>query len=97
LLQNIASAKAETLACGTATAEVVAMTTNPSLNDWRPDNTFFNLLAGKDVVQVMPTDIASSAVADGNKGEATKLQKGIIKDFLPGTNGRELQMDWPPP
>ena len=97
VLRLIALAMAEILACGTATAEAVAMTTSATLNDWRPDDTFFDLLGGKDVVQAMLADIASPAVADGNKGETAKVQKGIIKDFLRGCNGREHKMDWLPP
>jgi ParB family transcriptional regulator, chromosome partitioning protein len=97
VLRLLALAMAETLACGTATAEATAMITSATLNDWRPDDTFFDLLAGKDVVHAMLADIASPAVADGNKGETTKVQKGIIKDFLYGTNGREHKMDWLPP
>jgi ParB family transcriptional regulator, chromosome partitioning protein len=93
----LALAMAETLASGTATTEAVAMTTSATLNDWRPDECFFDLLGGKDVVQAMLADIASPAVADGNNGETTKVQKGIIKDFLHGTNGRERKMDWLPP
>jgi ParB family transcriptional regulator, chromosome partitioning protein len=96
VLQLMALAMAETLACGTVTAEAVAMTTNATLNDWRPDDTFFDLLGGRDVVQAMLADIASPVVADGNKGETTKVQKGIIKDFLRGLNGREHKMDWLP-
>ncbi len=97
VMRLLALAMAETLACGTATAEATAMTTSATLCDWRPDDTFFDFLAGKDVVQAILADIASPAVADGNKGETTKVQKGIIKDFLHGTNGREHKMDWLPP
>ena len=97
VLRLLALAMAETLACGTATAEAVAMTTSATLNDWRPDKTFFDLLAGKDVVQAMLADIASPAVADGNRNESTKVQKGIINDFMHGTNGRDHKMDWLPP
>jgi ParB family transcriptional regulator, chromosome partitioning protein len=97
VLRLLALAMAETLACGTATAEAIAMTTSATLNDWRPDETFFDLLGGKDVVQAMLADIASPAVADGNKSETSKVQKGIIKDFLQGSNGREHKMDWLPP
>jgi ParB family transcriptional regulator, chromosome partitioning protein len=96
VLRLLALAMAETLASGTATAEATAMITSATLNDWRPDDTFFDLLVGKDVVQAMLADISSPAVADGNKGETTKVQKGIIKDFLHGTNGREHKMDWLP-
>jgi ParB family transcriptional regulator, chromosome partitioning protein len=97
VMRLLALAMAETLASGTATAEATAMITSATLNDWRPDETFFDLLAGKDVVQAMLADIASPAVADGNKGETSKVQKGIIKDFLHGTNAREHKMDWLPP
>jgi ParB family transcriptional regulator, chromosome partitioning protein len=97
VLRLLALAMAETLACGTATAEAVAMTTSATLNDWRPDDTFFDLLSGKDVVHAMLADVASPAVADGNKNETSKVQKGIIKDFLHGSNGREHKMDWLPP
>jgi ParB family transcriptional regulator, chromosome partitioning protein len=96
VLRLLALAMAETLACGTATAEATAMITSATLNDWRPDDIFFDLLGDKEVVQAMLADIASPAVADGNKGETTKVQKGIIKDFLHGTNGREHKMDWLP-
>jgi ParB family transcriptional regulator, chromosome partitioning protein len=96
VLRLMALAMSETLACGTATAEAVAMSTSATLNDWRPDDTFFDLLGGKDVVLAMLADIASPAVADGNKSETAKVQKGIIKDFLHGTNGREYKMDWLP-
>ena len=97
VLRLLALAMAETLASGTATVEATAMIASATLNDWRPDDTFFDLLAGKDVVQAMLADIASPAVADGNRNETTKVQKGIIKDFLHGTNGREHKMDWLPP
>ena len=97
VLRLLALAMAETLASGTAMAEATAMITSATLNDWRPDDTFFDLLGGKDVVQAMLADIASPAVADGNKGETIKVQKSIIKDFLHGTNGREHKMDWLPP
>jgi ParB family transcriptional regulator, chromosome partitioning protein len=97
VLRLLALAMAETLCCGTATAEAVAMTTSATLNDWRPEDTFFDLLGGKDVVQAMLADIASPAVADGNRNETAKVQKGIIKDFLHGTNGREHKMGWLPP
>ena len=73
------------------------MITSASLNDWRPDDIFFDLLGGKDLVQAMLADIASAAVDDGNKSETTKVQKGIIKDFLRGLNSRENKMDWIPP
>lgn len=97
VLRLLALAMAETLATGTAAAELAGAVTGATLNDWRPDDTFFDLLNGKDVVNALLSDVGSPAIAEGNKGETAKVQKGIIKDFLKGTNGREHKMDWLPP
>jgi ParB family transcriptional regulator, chromosome partitioning protein len=96
VLKLLALAMAETLAVGTATSELVGAETSVTLNDWRPDDIFFDLLGGKDVVNAMLADIASPAVADANKGETAKVQKGIIKDIMRGRSGRDHKMDWLP-
>ena len=97
VLRLVALAMAETLACGTATAELAGMVTGATLNDWRPDDTFFDLLGSKDVINAMLKDIASPSVAEGNKDDASKVKKGIIKDYMRGANGREHKPDWQPP
>ena len=97
VLRLLALAMAETLACGTATAELAGMVTGATLSDWRPDDTFFDLLGSKDVINAMLRDIASSSIAEGNRDEPSKVKKGIIKDYLCGLNGREHKADWLPP
>jgi ParB family transcriptional regulator, chromosome partitioning protein len=96
VLRLMALALAETLAAGTATAELAGAVTGATLNDWRPDDTFFELLNGKDVVNAVLADIGSAAIAEGNKAEPAKVQKGIIKDIMRGENGREQNADWLP-
>jgi ParB family transcriptional regulator, chromosome partitioning protein len=96
VLRLMALAMAETLAVGTAATELAGAVTHATLNDWRPDDTFFDLLSGKDVVIAMLSDIGSPAVAEANKDAMTKVQKGIIKDYLTGENGREQKADWLP-
>lgn len=96
VLKLLALAMAEILGLGTATAELVGHVTSATQKDWRPDDTFFDLLNGKDVVNALLSDIGSAAIADGNKAEPTKVQKGIIKDILRGENGREQNADWLP-
>ena len=96
VLRLMALAMAETLAVGTASAELAGSITGATLNDWRPDDTFFDLLNRKDVVNSILTDIGSAAIADGNKAETAKVQKGIIKDIMRGENGREQNADWLP-
>jgi ParB family transcriptional regulator, chromosome partitioning protein len=92
----MALAMAETLSVGTAASELAGAVTHATLNDWRPDDTFFDLLGGKDVVNAMLADIGSPAVADANTDATAKVQRGIIKDFLRGENGREQRADWLP-
>ena len=96
VLRLMALAMAETLAAGTTSAELAGAVTGAKLNDWRPDETFFDLLNGKDVVNALLADICTAAIADGNNSEAAKVQKGIIKDIMRGENGREANADWLP-
>jgi ParB family transcriptional regulator, chromosome partitioning protein len=97
VLRLLALAMAETLVVGSAASELAGAVTHATRNDWRPDDTFFNLLGGKDVVNAMLADIGSPAVAEANKDATTKVQKGIIKDYLTGENGRDHKADWLPP
>lgn len=96
VLRVMALATAETLAAGTATAELAGAVTGATLNDWRPDDIFFDLLNGKDVVNALLSDVGTPAIAEGNNGETAKVQKGIIKDIMRGESGREQNADWLP-
>ena len=96
VLRLMALAMAETLSAGTASAELVGAVTGATLNDWRPDDTFFDLLNGRDVANALLADIGSPAIAEGNNSETAKVQKGIIKDIMRGENGREANADWLP-
>jgi ParB family chromosome partitioning protein len=98
VLRILSLAMAETLSCGSAASEAAGMSKGSSLTGlWSPDAVFFDLLGGKDVVHAMLADVASPTVADGNKGETGKVQKGIIRDNLEGTNGRPKKENWLPP
>jgi ParB family transcriptional regulator, chromosome partitioning protein len=96
VLRLLALAMAETLSVGTGSAEVAGAVTGATLNDWRPDDTFFDLLTAKDVVNAVLADIGTPAIAEANKGEPATVQKGIIKDIMRGLNGREQNLDWLP-
>lgn len=96
VLRLMALAMVETLSAGTASAELAGAVTGATLIDWRPDDTFFDLLNGKDVVNALLADIGTAAIADGNKAEPAKVQKGIIKNIMRGENGRASNVDWLP-
>ncbi len=75
VLRPLALIMAETLACGISTAEAVAMTTSATLNNWRPDDAFFDLLGGKDVLQAMLADIASTLVPMATRLKPPRYRK----------------------
>ena len=97
VLQVLAFAMAETLEAGTAIVEAVGVKTNTDMSStWVPDETFLSLLAGKDVLHGILTELGGATVADGNRAETGKVQKGIIRDFLIGANGRTQTQNWLP-
>ncbi|MDA4848872.1 ParB/RepB/Spo0J family partition protein, partial [Hoeflea poritis] len=88
---------AETLQAGTCIVDrigcdlAVDMTASYTLDD-----AFFDLLRSKAAVNAMVAEIGGKRVADGNVSATTKVQKGIIRDFLTGENGRKGQENWLP-
>ena len=97
VLHVLAFAMAETLEAGTAIVEAVGVNTNTDMSStWAPDDTFLALLAGKDVLHAILSELGGPSVADGNKGETAKVQKGIIRDFITGSNGRPQVQNWLP-
>jgi ParB family transcriptional regulator, chromosome partitioning protein len=97
VLQVLAFAMAETLEAGTAIIEAVGVKTGTDMTrTWEPDETFLSLLAGKDVLHAMLSELGGATVADGNKTETAKVQKGIIRDYLKGSNGRTQCQNWLP-
>jgi len=97
VLQVLSFAMAETLEAGTAIVEAVGVKTNTDMTStWVPDETFLSLIVGKDVLHGILSELGGAAVANGNKDETGKVQKGIIRDFLNGSNERTQVQNWLP-
>ncbi len=97
VMHILAFAMAETLEAGTAVVEAVGVKTQTDMtNTWAPDDTFLALLAGKDVLYAILSELGGPSVADANKGETGKVQKGIIRDFVTGSSGRTQVQNWLP-
>jgi ParB family chromosome partitioning protein len=97
VMHVLAFAMAETLEAGTAVVEAVGVKTQTDMtNTWAPDDTFLALLAGKDVLHAILSELGGPSVADANKGQTGKVQKGIIRDFIAGSNGRSQVQNWLP-
>ena len=98
VLHVLTFAMAETLEAGTFLVEAVGVRTATDMSStWQADETFLSLLAGKDVLHAILSELGGSTVADGNKGETMRVQKGIIHDYLTGSNGRSQVQNWLPP
>jgi len=88
---------AETLQASTAVVEALGSHLTVSMADyWQPEDTFFDLLRDKTVINAMLKQIAGKRIADGNVTATGKVQKKVIRDFLTGSEGRKKVEDWLP-
>ncbi|WP_299918444.1 ParB/RepB/Spo0J family partition protein [uncultured Roseobacter sp.] len=87
---------AETLESGTCVVEYIGgQLAVDMIDSYAPDDAFFDLVRSKPVVNAMLAEIGGKPVADANVSATTKVQKGIIGNFLTGA-GREKKENWLP-
>jgi ParB family chromosome partitioning protein len=92
----LAFVMAETLAVGGAFVEAAGAATSPDASGlWQADETFFDLIRDRQVMNAMLAEVAGETAANGNVTETAKVQKKIIFDCLTG-NGREKADSWLP-
>jgi ParB family chromosome partitioning protein len=63
---------------------------------WEPEETFFDLIRDKTVINAMLKQVAGKRIADGNVTATGKTQKGIVRDFLTGASDRKKVEGWLP-
>lgn len=97
VLRVLAFVMAETLESGSALVEALGNHLQADMAEaWEPDETFFELLKDKVVINAMLKQVAGKRVADGNVTATGKVQKQIIRDCLAGTNDRKKVEGWLP-
>lgn len=97
VLALLSVAMAESLEAGTAITEAAGSVLRADMAvNWKPDQVFLDLVTDKAVLNAMLAEIAGDSVAAANKDATGKVQRGIIRDYLSGTNGREHKPDWVP-
>ena len=97
VLVLLSVAMAECLEAGTAITEATgAVLAADMAASWEPDEAFLDLVTDKAVLNSMLADIAGTTIAASNKDATGKVQRGIIRDYLRGTNGREHKPGWTP-
>ncbi len=88
---------AETLEAGSAVVEGLGVHLGVQMADyWQPDETFFDLIRDKAVINAMLKQVGGKRIADGNVTATGKVQKTVIRDFLTGSEGREKVEGWLP-
>lgn len=97
VLAILAAAMAESIEAGTAITEVAGTVLAADMaKNWKPDETFLDLVTDKMVLNSMLAEVAGAPVAAANRDATGKVQRNIIRDVLNGTNGREHRPDWIP-
>jgi len=87
----------ETLAAGSAVVEALGVHLRLDMSAvWQVDETFFELIRDRQVVNAMVAEVAGKRSADGNIAEKIKTQKSIIRACLKGENGRTKVENWLP-
>ncbi|WP_298307316.1 ParB/RepB/Spo0J family partition protein [uncultured Erythrobacter sp.] len=88
---------AETLQSGTCVVEQIGCHLAVDMTgSYAPDDAFFDLVRSKAAVNAILAEIGGKAVADANVSATTKVQKGILRDFMTGENGRAKAEGWLP-
>jgi ParB family chromosome partitioning protein len=64
--------------------------------DWTPDDTFFDPLRGKRVINAMLSEIAGEACAKAAVKQTGKDQKEAIRNHMAGKGVLKAQPDWMP-
>ncbi|MGE3871346.1 MAG: ParB/RepB/Spo0J family partition protein [Parvibaculaceae bacterium] len=97
VLAILAVAMAETIEAGTAITEITGTVLAADMaKDWKPDQTFLDLVTDKMVLNSMLVEVAGASVAAANRDATGRVQRNIIRDVLNGSNGREHKPDWVP-
>lgn len=96
VMRILAFVMAETLQSGTGFIEWLGKMLNVNMADWwTPEDTFFDLLRDKTVINEMVREMAGREAANANVTATAKVQKAIISDCLEGTR-KPATKDWLP-
>lgn len=97
VMKIMAFIMAESLASNTCLVEAVGNVLKVDMADYyQADDTFLALLREKPTINAILRELGGNSVAVGNISATGKVQKGIIGDYMNGTNGRKHVKGWLP-
>lgn len=87
----------ETLASGTSLIETIGLHLGVKMADyWMADDAFFGLIRDREVLTEVLREVGGDTVAESHAAEKGKTVKGVIADYLTGSNGRNKVENWVP-
>lgn len=97
VLEVMAVVMAETLASGTGLIETIGVHLGVSMADyWVADDAFYGLIRDREVLTAILSEVGGVSVAQAHAAEKGKTIKGVIEDYLTGSNGRAKVEHWVP-
>lgn len=87
----------ETLHAGSAVVEAVGLEVGVRMDAaWAADDAFLSLVRDREVLGAMVAELAGEGAATANAAAKGAVLKGIVRDCLAGSNGREKVEGWVP-
>jgi ParB family transcriptional regulator, chromosome partitioning protein len=97
VMEVLAVVMAETLASGTGLIETIGLHLGVKMADyWVADDAFFGLIRDREVLTEVLREVGGDTVAEAHAAEKGKTVKGVINDYLTGSNGRNKVEQWVP-
>jgi ParB family chromosome partitioning protein len=93
----LAVVMAETLSCGSGLIDLLGQHMAVDMKEvWQADDALLDAVRDREVIGHLLADVAGDTVAAQNAKATSKVQRGIIRDCLTGSNGREKVEGWVP-
>ncbi|MBT0667619.1 ParB/RepB/Spo0J family partition protein [Novosphingobium profundi] len=97
VLRVLAVVMGETLGMGSSLIEMLGQHMAVTLADvWQADDALLDAVRDREVIGHLLADVAGEKVAAENAKATSKVQRGIIRDCLTGSNGRRKHESWVP-
>lgn len=97
VMRVLAVVMGETLDVGTGLIELLGQHMGVAMADvWQADDALLNAVRDREVMGHLLAEVAGEQVVAENAKATTKVQRGIVRDCLSGTNGRRKRDSWVP-
>lgn len=97
VLDILAIVMGETLESGSALIELLGVHLHVDMATvWQADDALLDAIRDREIIGHVLADIAGPETAASNTKETAKVQRGIIRDCIAGTNGRQKIEGWVP-